>query len=285
VRRKSRKRRVTDLNPQAQQMADESMVRNLAAQAQAIWPQEAPLFARYALPADAHILDAGCGTGEASSRLAQLFPRAGVLGIDIIDSHLELARSRYRSLSPRLSFEHQSIYELASADKTFDLTVCRHVIHSIPYPERVLAELIRVTRPGGTLHLIPEDYGMLHFQRGVLDPQDFWSVVPARFGAATGTDLFIGRNVFGILAAMNLEAITVDYVVVDTVRVSRETFASILEAWRDGYVEPIAELTPVTREQAVAYFEQMIADIRNPHRYAAWMVPVVSARVPEGHPR
>jgi ubiquinone/menaquinone biosynthesis C-methylase UbiE len=253
---------------------------NLAAQAQAIWPQEAPLFGRYSLPAAPRILDAGCGTGEAASRLAGLFPLASVLGVDIIDSHLELARSRYRSLATRLSFDHQSIYELAAADGSFDLTVCRHVIHSIPYPERVLAELVRVTRAGGTLHLIPEDYGMLHFQRGALDPQDFWHTVPAQFGASTGTDLFIGRNVFEILAAMNLEAITVDYVVVDTVRVARDTFASIIEAWRDGYVEPIAELTPITRERALAYFEQMVADIRNPHRYAVWMVPVVSARVP-----
>ena len=270
-----------DLNPQAEQMADESMVRNLAAQAQAIWPQEAPLFGRYALPAEARILDAGCGTGEAASRLAALFPRATVLGIDIIDAHLELARSRYRSLAARLSFEHQSVYELAAADRSFDLTVCRHVIHAIPYPERVLAELVRVTRSGGYLHLIPEDYGMLHFQRGALDPRDFWHTVPAQFGAATGTDLFIGRNVFGILSAMRLEAITVDYVVVDTVRVPRETFASIIEAWRDGYVEPIAELTSIPREQALAYFDQMIADIRNPQRYAVWMVPVVSARVPD----
>jgi hypothetical protein len=79
---------------------------------------------------------------------------------------------------------------------------------------------------------------------------------------------------------MNLEAITVDYVVVDTVRVPRETFASILSDWRDGYVEPNAELKPITRDHALAYFRQMIAGIRNPHRYAAWMVPVVSARVP-----
>jgi hypothetical protein len=79
---------------------------------------------------------------------------------------------------------------------------------------------------------------------------------------------------------MRLEAITIDYVVVDTVRVPRDIFASIIEAWRDGYVEPIAELTPMTREQALAYFEQMIADIRNPRRYAVWMVPVASARVP-----
>ena len=132
---------MTDLNPQARQMADESMVRNLAAQAQAIWSQEAPLFGRYALPADAHILDAGCGTGEAASRLAGLFHRAQVLGVDIIDAHLELARSRYASLAARLSFEHQSVYELAAGDASFDLTVCRHVIHAIPYPERVLAEL------------------------------------------------------------------------------------------------------------------------------------------------
>ena len=65
---------MTDLNPQAKQMADESMVRNLDAQARAIWPQEAPLLRRYALPAEPRILDAGCGTGEGASRLAELFP-------------------------------------------------------------------------------------------------------------------------------------------------------------------------------------------------------------------
>ena len=79
---------------------------------------------------------------------------------------------------------------------------------------------------------------------------------------------------------MNLENITVDYVVVDTLRVPRETFAAILEAWRDGYAESIGQLTPFTRESAVAYFDQMIANIRDPHGYAVWMVPVVSARVP-----
>src|SRR5271157_2850292 len=98
---------VTKLNPQGKQMADESMVRNLDAQARAIWPQEGALFRRYALPDEPYILDAGCGTGEISWRLAELFPRARVLGVDIIDDHLKLARSRYQSLAPRLSFEHQ----------------------------------------------------------------------------------------------------------------------------------------------------------------------------------
>jgi ubiquinone/menaquinone biosynthesis C-methylase UbiE len=271
---------LTDLNPQAKQMADESMVRTLAAQARAIWPQEAPLLRRYALPAEPRIIDAGCGTGEVASRLAELFPQARVLGVDIIDHHLERARSRYAELAPRLTFEHQSVFALDAADRSFDLTVCRHVVQSIPHPDRVIAELARVTRSGGYLHLIAEDYGMLHFQRGALDPREFWHVAPPSFEAATGTDLFIGRNAFGILAALNLEQITVDYVIVDTLRVARETMAAILEAWRDGYADSIGELTPISRESALAYFNQMIANICDPRGYAVWMVPIVSARVP-----
>jgi len=271
---------VTDLNPQAKQMADESMVRTLEAQARAIWPQESDLIRRYRLPEEIRILDAGCGTGEGSSRLAEMFPRADVLAVDVLDQSLDRARARYAHLAPRLRFENQSVYELHSTDHSFDLTVSRHVLHSIPHPDRVLAEQVRVTKRGGRLHLIPEDYGMLHFQRGVLDPRDFWHEGPARFGDATKTDLFIGRHVFSILVDLGLKDITIDYVVVDTIRVPREIFAAIIGAWRDGYVEVVSEYTRFTREEAKAYFDRMIANIRDPRGYAVWMVPVVSARVP-----
>ncbi|HEY1882696.1 MAG TPA: methyltransferase domain-containing protein [Candidatus Cybelea sp.] len=269
-----------DLNPQAAQMADESMVRNLDAQARAIWPQEVALVQRYALPPEARILDAGCGTGEISSRVATLFPDASVLAVDILNEHLDRARERYGGLAPRLTFEHQSIFALNADDASFDLTLCRHVLHSIPQVERVLAELVRVTRPGGHLHLIPEDYGMLHFQRGRLDPRDFWHEVPPTMELEGNTDLFIGRNIYGMLAALGLQEIAIDYVVVDTLRVPRETFAAIIEAWRDGYAEAIGEATAVSTELAVEYFNQMIGNIRDPAGYAVWMVPVVAARVP-----
>ena len=271
---------MTDLNPQAKQMADESMVRTLAAQALAIWPQESGLIRRYGLAGDIRILDAGCGTGEGTSRLAAMFPDASILGIDVLDPSLAIARARHAHLAPRVRFENQSVYEIRAADGTFDLTVNRHVMHSIPHPERVLAELARVTRRGGRLHLIHEDYGMLHFERRAPDPRDFWHDGPAQFGEATGTDLFIGRHVYGLLVDLGLADIAIDYVVVDTLRVPRETFAAIIEAWRDGYVEPIAQHTRFTAGEVRAYFDRMIANIRDPRGYAAWMVPVVSARVP-----
>jgi ubiquinone/menaquinone biosynthesis C-methylase UbiE len=261
-------------------MADESMVRNLDAQARAIWPQEVPLLQRYGLPPNASILDAGCGTGEGASRIARLFPGACVLAVDILDAHLARARSLYDDLAPRLTFENQSIFALREQTGSFDLTVCRHVLHSIPQADAVIAELARVTRPGGYLHLIAEDYGMLHFQRGRLDPREFWHVGPRAMERATNTDLSIGRNTFGILAALGLEAIAIDYIVVDTIRVPRETFAAIIAAWRDGYAGAIGELTPISQESALDYFNAMIANIADPMGYAAWMVPVASARIP-----
>jgi SAM-dependent methyltransferase len=269
-----------DLNPQAREMADESMVRNLAAQAEAIWPQEQPLFARYALPVEANVLDAGCGTGEISQRLALMLPRARLLGVDIIDDHLELARGRCAALGDRVRFEHRSIFALGLPDAAFDLVVCRHVLQAIPRADAALAELVRVTRRGGWVHLIAEDYLMIHFEPRRLDPDDFWSQGPRRFGEVTGTDLRVGRRVYGMLRRLGLADIAIDYVVVDPLRVPRPTFAAIWAAWRDGYADAISTNTAMSRETFLAHFEEMIATIEDPAGYGVWHVPVVAARVP-----
>ena len=271
---------IDELNPQAAQMADESMVRNLAAQAEAIWPQEAPLITRYRLGNGARILDAGCGTGEIVMRLADAYPTARIVGVDIVDAHLAHAALRCARFGDRVRFEHRSVFGLDYADHTFDLTVCRHVLHSIPHPERVLTELARVTRPGGRLHVIPEDYGMIHFPPRRHEPDAFWHAAPREFGKGTGTDLFVGRRVFTYLRRLGLRDVTVDYIVVDPLRTQRETFAAIFTAWRDGYAEAIGEHTSFSRDDAVAQFDDMLATLADPDGYGVWMVPVVAGVVP-----
>lgn len=256
------------------------MVRTLSAQARAIWPQELPLIRRYALPAAPAILDAGCGTGEASRRLAEAFPRATVLGVDILDHHLERARSLSTHVGDRLRFEHRTLFGLGVPDASFDLVVCRHVLQSIPHAERAIAELVRVTRPGGWVHLIPEDYGLIQMPRRELDPLRMWPAVAARFGAAVGTDMFIGRRAPAILHALGLDDISVDVVLVDTLRVPRDTFAEIWEAWRDGFSDAIAEHAEVPLAEVIANFDDQIAAIRDPAEYASWIVPVVAGRRP-----
>src|SRR5262245_56984158 len=249
---------MTDRNPQAREMADESMVRNLAAQAEAIWPQEAPLVARYALPAAPEVLDAGCGTGEITARLAALLPGAHLVGVDILDDHLEKARIRCAAYGDRVRFEHRSIFDLQLPSASRDLVVCRHVLQAIPHPEDAMAEMVRVLRPGGWLHLIPEDYPMIHFERRRLDPDDFWIQAPRQFGAALGTDLRIGRHTYRILRQLGLVDIRVDYVVVDPLRVPRDTFARIWRAWRDGYADTVSEHTSISRDAFLAHFNDML---------------------------
>ena len=260
-------------------MADESMVRTLAAQAEAIWPQEKPLFERYHLPADASVLDAGCGTGEITHRLAQMFSRARVLGVDIVDNHLASARTRCAALDERVRFENRSIFDLGLPNAQYDLVVCRHVLQAIPHADRAIAELARVTKRGGWLHLIAEDYLMINFEPRRLDPDDFWLEGPRRFGRSTGTNMRIGRSTYAILRRLGLSNITVDYAIVDPLRVPRETFAAIWKAWRDGYADAVATHTPITREMFLAHFEDMIATIEDPDGYGVWHVPVVAARV------
>src|SRR4030095_6837049 len=135
-------------NPQAEQMADESMLRNLAAQAEAIWPQEQRLFERYQLPKNARIADIGCGSGEITSRLAARYPEAELGGVDILEGSVAYARQRYAALAPRVQFEQGDAFELRFAAAQFDLVVCRHMTQSVPEPQRVLSELHRICPPG-----------------------------------------------------------------------------------------------------------------------------------------
>lgn len=260
-------------------MADESMVRTLAAQIEAIWPQEKSLISSYQLPRNARVLDVGAGTGEFSAKIADAFPHAQVLGVELLEASVQLARSKHAALAPRLQFESGDAYALEQPDASFDLVANRHMVQSVPHVERILAELVRVTRPGGRVHVLAEDYSMLHMMSGPLDPDDLWRKGPVEFSERTGTDSRIGRRTWTLMRGAGLVDVRVDYVVVDTLRVPRQVFADIITAWRDGYVGALA--TPEWPASVVRrHFDEVISSILNPEHYAVWHVPIVSGVKP-----
>jgi hypothetical protein len=145
--------------------------------------------------------------------------------------------------------------------------------------DRVLAELVRVTKPGGRVHVLAEDYSMLHMMSGPLDPDVFWRAVVA-FAERTGTDARIGRKAWSLMRAAGLIDVRVDYIVVDTLRVPRRVFADIITAWRDGYADAMA--TPELPSALLRlHFDEIIASILNPDHYAVWHVPIVSGVKPK----
>lgn len=258
-------------------MADESMVRNLAAQAEAIWPQEEPIFDRNPI-GHGRVLDVGCGTGEITARLAAKYPQASFTGIDLEEPHLDRARARCAAFGERVHFQRGDALAMPFDDGSFDLVVCRHLLQAVPDPAAVIAEIRRVLKPGGRAHLISEDYGMLWAFPTELDSDGFWQRIPPRFGAAVGCDLHVGRKTYTILNDRGFEDIRADYVVVDTLRVDREIFARIWEAWRDGYNDVLEQHAGVSREELDQRWREMIGCVRDPRGYALWQVPVWTAR-------
>jgi SAM-dependent methyltransferase len=267
-------------SPQWKEMADESMVRNLAAQIEAIWAQEEPIFAKHPPPSRARILDVGCGTGELAPPLLRLFADASYLGVDLEEPHLEKARARCKALGERVRFARDDAMALSLSGGQFDLAVSRHVLQALPDAAKALAEMVRVLKPGGRLHLIAEDYGMLWCHPTALDSDGFWQRIPNRYGPAVGCDLHVGRKMFTYLTDLALSDVRVDYLVVDTVRVPRDTFARIWEAWRDGYTDSIVQHTGVPRDEVDRRWREMIECVRDPRGYALWQVPVWTAVKP-----
>lgn len=92
------------------------------------------------------VLDAGCGTGLAT-RLLRTHSRARqVVGLDLSRRSLQ----SHRRL-PGISLAQGDILELPLRSDGLDLVVSRGVIMTTGAPQRAFAELVRVTRPGGTV--------------------------------------------------------------------------------------------------------------------------------------
>jgi len=136
-----------------------------------------------------------------------------------------------------------------------------------------------VLRPGGRVHLIARITDAVVPSDGA-ERRRLLAAHPWRFEAAVNCDLHVGRKTFTLLHDNGFADIAADYVVVDTLRVDREIFARIWEAWRDGYTDSMVEYSGLPREEIERRWREMIACVRDPRRYALWQVPVWTAMKP-----
>ncbi len=265
-------------NPQFMQMADASMVRCLAAQISAIWPIESKLLGNYQLPNAPRVLDLGCGTGEFAFRLQEHWADVQITGVDMIEPHLALARSRpWGQVQP--DWLVADAMSLPLDDDMFDMVAARHLLQAVPDVDQVIGEMIRVTKPGGYLHFLAEDYGMLFFAPTDVDLDTFWREGAWKFGEATGTDLRSGRKIVSKLKRLPVSEIVLDYLRIDSLNTDVEILSAIFTAWRDGFAEAIVAHTQLKQDFVLQAFENMIRCARDPHGYALWLIPVISARV------
>jgi ubiquinone/menaquinone biosynthesis C-methylase UbiE len=95
------------------------------------------------------VLDVACGAGQIAIPAARAGAR--VTGIDIATNSIEQARARARAESLEVQFDEGDAEMLPYEDASFDLVVSLIGAMFAPQPEKVAAELVRVTRPGGRI--------------------------------------------------------------------------------------------------------------------------------------
>jgi len=93
------------------------------------------------------VLDIACGTGELEKLLLNVYPELKIVGVDISENMLEIARSKL----PNLEFINTSAIALPFASFSFDVVITASAFHYFDRPELALKEIHRVLKPNGKL--------------------------------------------------------------------------------------------------------------------------------------
>src|SRR5262249_19198329 len=132
--------------------------------------------ARLRLAAGDRVLDLCCGAGASAIPAAQAVGvRGSVLGIDVAQPLLELARARAaRQGLANVEFRHSRAVRPGLPDGRFDAVVCVFGVFFAPDMAAFVAEMWRLVRPGGVL-------AVTTWGPGLFEPANshFWECVRA----------------------------------------------------------------------------------------------------------
>lgn len=139
------------------------------------------LLAWLAVARGARWLDVGCGTGALSAAIVQVADPGSVVGADASTGFIGYARQALRDR--RASFVAADARALPFETGLFDAVVSGLMLNFVPSPERGLAEMVRVARPGGAVAVYVWDYaGAMQLMR------HFWDAAAALDPAAAALD-------------------------------------------------------------------------------------------------
>lgn len=103
------------------------------------------------------ILDVGVGTRVLALVLAEMGHK--ITGVDIAEEMVEKAREKFKNNNLSGSFIVGDAEKLPFADNSFDVVINRHVVWTLPNPEKAMREWKRVIKTGGKLIIIDGNWG------------------------------------------------------------------------------------------------------------------------------
>lgn len=109
-----------------------------------------------AVPPNSRWLDVGCGTGSLSKQILETNQPGSIVAVDASPEFVEFAQQSVTD--PAVQFKVGLAQSLELASNQFGAVVSGLVLNFVPQPEGAVAEMLRVTKPGGTLGIFLWDY-------------------------------------------------------------------------------------------------------------------------------
>jgi ubiquinone/menaquinone biosynthesis C-methylase UbiE len=161
----------------------------------------------FAVPPEAAILDAGCGSGSMARLLASRHKDARVVGVDLRGDYIAYAQERaQRQRLRNIEFRAGDIFHLPFADASFDVVWSKYVLQWVERPHLAVAEFRRVTKPGGIVVSANFDgFAVTHWP----EDAELQPMVERVFPRLV--DPFIGRKMAPMFRAAGLRDIEVDF--------------------------------------------------------------------------
>ena len=113
--------------------------------------------ARMDVPADARVLDVGCGSGWATRLLAEYAPNGRVTGIDISDEMIRMARESSQAHG-NVDYQMASAEQLPFEDNEFTHAFSMESLYYYRNIPKALNEIHRVLKPGGLFVAVVDLY-------------------------------------------------------------------------------------------------------------------------------
>ena len=163
------------------------------------------------------LAEVGCGFGRMGLALMRLLPEGSAYtGIDQSAKLITKGRMVWADMPWQAEFHEGSIYDTPFNSQSFDITLTHTVLMHVPYPEKVIHEMMRVTKPGGLVITCEVNRNahtaMLHIEvsnHQEMAPLELFQTINREIRKRTGVDHNIGARLPVLMHAAGLKHIQI----------------------------------------------------------------------------
>lgn len=192
-----------------------SEVNRLKYQVDLFYRKEIELYKKIGLRDGMNLIECGSGPGFLIGNIVRDFPLCTATAVEVDPFFVEhLNKTSVIKGKKLFDVKHASIYETGLPDRSYDFAIARLVLEHLKEPEKAIAEISRILKPGGILVVVSNDFAYHLLTYPLIPELDEMYIAYIKSRLSEGGNPLIGRQLPGILKKGNFENINIEIICV-----------------------------------------------------------------------